>query len=59
VWSIEQEHRPAVGSDTLRPMKKRKKAKQSPNDPASLALARQRKRAASVLLKRRQRKSGQ
>ena len=47
-------------SATLRPMKKRTKTKPTSNlDPAALALDRQRKRAAQVLLKRRRRKSGQ
>lgn len=41
-------------------MKKRTKKQRTQNlDPAQLALDRQRKRAARVLLKRRQRKSGQ
>jgi hypothetical protein len=43
-----------------RPMKKRKNTKRTPNpDPAARALERQRKRAARLLLKRRQKKSGQ
>ena len=41
-------------------MKKRTKTKHTSNvDPATLALERQRKRAARVLLKRRRQKSGQ
>ena len=41
-------------------MKKRTNTKPTPNlDPATLALERQRKRAARVLLKRRRQKSGQ
>lgn len=41
-------------------MKKRTTTKHTPNlDPATVALERQRKRAARVLLKRRRRKSGQ
>jgi len=40
-------------------MKKRRSTKRTNVDPATLALERQRKRAARLLLKRRRAKSGQ